>query len=414
MSLTEKSSKEGNKKILIIAPQPFFAERGTPLNVRNMLTFLAELGYRIKLLVYPIGSDLNIPNVEVIRGYNFFGIKEIPIGPSWRKAMLDFMLFLRALPLMFGGYAVFHGIEEGAWIAGLFGLLVRRPYIVDMDSCMEEQLASGGCFGTGLFIGLFLLIEQFFLKRATGVLTVCATITAKAKNIARRAIISQIEDIPVSSANEIDRVLLARLRSDWGLNDKKVIVYTGNYQPYQGVDLLLKGFAHLKSSGTCRDFGKIVIVLVGGDGEKDPLMMNMKALAKELGIADQILFIGPRPLGEMGTVMALGDALVSPRSIGGNTPLKVYSYMAAEKPIIATNLATHTQVLTAETAFLATPSPEGLAEQIGFVFDGMNAAKVEQVARAAKALVETRYSAQAFKNRLAKLYSDVVENYARG
>ena len=58
------------------------------------------------------------------------------------------------------------------------------------------------------------------------------------------------------------------------------------------------------------------------------------------------------------------DLLVSPRIRGTNTPLKIYSYLRSGKPIVATNLLTHTQVLTPEIARLVDPKPEPFAAAI--------------------------------------------------
>jgi len=52
---------------------------------------------------------------------------------------------------------------------------------------------------------------------------------------------------------------------------------------------------------------------------------------------------------------------VSPRSRGKNTPLKIYQYLRSGKPIVATNLLTHTQVLDAAVAELTGPTPKPLA-----------------------------------------------------
>ena len=62
--------------------------------------------------------------------------------------------------------------------------------------------------------------------------------------------------------------------------------------------------------------------------------------------------------------MQAADLLVSPRIRGTNTPLKIYSYLRSGKPIVATNLLTHTQVLTPEIAVLVEPTPERFAAAI--------------------------------------------------
>lgn len=69
-------------------------------------------------------------------------------------------------------------------------------------------------------------------------------------------------------------------------------------------------------------------------------------------------FLGAQPVALLSAVyLAQADILVSPRSKGSNTPMKLYSYLASGKPILATNLWTHTQVLTAASAVLTEPRP---------------------------------------------------------
>ena len=56
--------------------------------------------------------------------------------------------------------------------------------------------------------------------------------------------------------------------------------------------------------------------------------------------------------------------LVSPRIAGTNTPLKLYAYLKTGKPIVATDLPTHTQVLTSQTALLAPPDPRAFGQAL--------------------------------------------------
>ena len=101
--------------------------------------------------------------------------------------------------------------------------------------------------------------------------------------------------------------------------------------------------------------------------------------------------------------MTLAQALGSPRTQGTNTALKIYGYMQSGLPIVATNLATHTQVLTPENAYLVEPTPEAFGE-------GMIAALTEKEeatkrGAAAKELVDTEYSLPAFRRKVCDAYS---------
>src|SRR5690606_16759164 len=107
--------------VLLIAPQPFFTNRGTPFNVRAMALALADLGYQVDLLVYPHGEETELPPaVRVFRSCCCPFIKHVPIGPSWQKFPLDFLMFFSAIKLMLTNrYDIIHGVEEGGVIAGV-------------------------------------------------------------------------------------------------------------------------------------------------------------------------------------------------------------------------------------------------------------------------------------------------------
>ncbi len=53
---------------------------------------------------------------------------------------------------------------------------------------------------------------------------------------------------------------------------------------------------------------------------------------------------------------------MSPSDLGANTPMKVYSYLDSGRPVLATRLPTHTQVMTDDIAELADPNPQTSAD----------------------------------------------------
>src|SRR5207247_2340739 len=82
------------------------------------------------------------------------------------------------------------------------------------------------------------------------------------------------------------------------------------------------------------------------------------------GAAERCVFAGKRPPAELPAFLALADVVVSPRREGENTPFKVYTYMASGRPLVATRIPTHTQLLDDTLVFLVEASPEGLARGI--------------------------------------------------
>ena len=107
-------------RVLLISPQPFFQWRGSPLRVRFNAQALAELGYDVDLLVMPVGEDKQLPGVTLHRAPNIIRAKNLPIGPSLPKAILDIALYFKAAALARRRhYHVIHGIEDAGPIAAV-------------------------------------------------------------------------------------------------------------------------------------------------------------------------------------------------------------------------------------------------------------------------------------------------------
>jgi glycosyltransferase involved in cell wall biosynthesis len=237
---------------------------------------------------------------------------------------------------------------------------------------------------------------------------VCEALSRKSRDAAPNTLVAQIEDFPIDTASVVDDAFCERVRMEFGLKERMVAVYTGNLEPYQGIDLLLESFAAAFSRLDDSD-GPILLVLGGGELESESLTAYRKK-SNTLGIGSRVRWLGSRPAEEMGSFMGLADLLVSPRTEGGNTPLKIYSYMAAGRPIAATRIDSHTQVLGDQNAFLAEPTPEAWAEMLKSALDSSAEAHTErrQRALAAKTLVEERYSKKEFSRRLLALYQQLI------
>jgi glycosyltransferase involved in cell wall biosynthesis len=100
------------------------------------------------------------------------------------------------------------------------------------------------------------------------------------------------------------------------------------------------------------------------------------------------------------------DILLSPRTLGQNTPMKVYSYMAAGKAIVATAIRSHLQVLDASTASLVELSAESMARALERLVadESLRAA----FGTAARIKVERDYSIGKYRQTLADAYRFVA------
>jgi glycosyltransferase involved in cell wall biosynthesis len=387
-------------KVLMIAPQPFYVDRGTPMNVRLLCKVLGEAGHSVDLLVFPTGRDVALENVNIIRLPNVFRVHSIPAGPSLIKLAFDVLLTMKVLYLCLKTrYDVIHGIEEGGFLAVIGGKIFRKFSVFDMDSCISDQLQYSGFIKNTLLLKFVTSLERLSLSNSSLIVTVCKALTDKARFLAPEARIVQIEDIPLDVEKcECGPCNVKNLLDKYGLlPDSYKVVYTGNLEKYQGIDLLLKSWGKLEALH--REKQPVELILVGGPGGK---VSYYKEMSEKLGLKN-ICWAGQRPVEEMGEWMELAHILVSPRSQGENTPLKIYSYMNSGRPVVATNKKTHTQVLDDSLAFLAAPDPEKFAEAMyEALFDSRLS---KQKAMAAQRAVEEFYSYPVFQKKLLDAYA---------
>lgn len=387
-------------RILLIAPQPFFAQRGTPINVRQMVQMLCEAGHEVHLATYPLGEPVQIAGLRLHRAMHVPGVHTVPIGFSWRKVLLDMSLALLVWPLILGRrFDVVHAVEESVFFALPAARLRGIPVIYDLDSWMSDQLAYGGQVRNSALLGVARRMERAALRRSRLAITVNASLSEAVHAMAPDIPVAQIEDCPLDEALRApDPMRIEALRATFDIGARHAVVYTGNLEDYQGIDLLIDAFAKVSAARA-----DAVLVLVGGSSSQ---IESMRARAAALGIGDSVVLTGQRPADEMPEWMALGDVLVSPRLHGDNTPLKIYSYMWSAVPIVATDRQTHTQVLDAGTAVLRAPTPDSFADGILEVL--ADPARFAVLGAAARARVATDYSRDAFRRKLLAAYASIA------
>ncbi len=139
-------------------------------------------------------------------------------------------------------------------------------------------------------------------------------------------------------------------------------------------------------------------LVVGGTKSQ---VERYSAMADDYEIGPHCLFTGLVAPSVAKHYCRLASVLVSPRSEGTNTPLKIYEQLASGIPLVATNISSHTQVLNGRVAFMVEPEPEDMARGILAALDPEGEA--QQTALNAKRLYEQKYSRRIYKNKIQKL-----------
>ena len=388
-------------KVLALAPQPFFQARGTPYSVYYRSLTMAELGARIDLLTYGEGDDVDLPGVRHLRIPHPRFLAPVPIGPSGSKLLLDLVMiwvFLRLL--LTDSYDVVHAHEESVFFAALFKPLFGYRLVYDMHSSLPQQLRNFKFSRSPILLRVFERLERMSLERADAVVTVCPALAQYAEGVmpdpGRQIMIENSRFEPVrlkgsmaASAPDSD--------DDPGFAafppGQRVVFYAGSFEPYQGLDMLVEAFADLR-----RTHDDVVLVAAGG---QEAQVDALREVARRHGVLDQCRFPGLLPQQSVRELLPQADVLVSSRTTGTNTPLKIYEQLASGVPLVATDITSHSQVLDDEIAFLVEPTAAAMAGGLRAALDDPQQAR--RRAAAARERSERDHSLAAFRRKTAEL-----------
>lgn len=391
-------------RVLFLAPQPFFIERGTPIAVRAAVETLARAGHEIDLLVYHLGADIELPpNVRLIRMPGVAGVTEMRPGPSLAKLRCLFHFFGAARRLAKqNSYDLVHAVEDGVFVALMLQRQRGLPFVYDMDSLMSEQVVSKPLVGP-LAGAIFAYVERVAIRRCVHCLCVCPHLRDVAARVAPSERLTVLTDFPLvdpapAKGDIADRV--ERSRADGRL----VAAYVGNLEPYQGVGEMLEAVRLL---GT--DAHMVRLHIYGGPAHT---MDELRKRFDDLVTSGSAEFCGSVAVDRLGEVLSSADILLSPRQVGTNTPMKLYGYLASGKPVLATKIVSHTQVMTTDHAELVGPEPTALAQGLTRLI--RDADHRDRLGRAGALLVEQRHSRAAFERTLSTAYQHIASLISSG
>ena len=371
----------------MIAPEPFFEPRGTPFSEFHRIRALTDLGHTVDLVTYPFGEDVSMPGLRVFRCLRPPFIRRIGIGPSFAKVPLDLALTLTAIRrAMSARYDVVHSHEEGAAIGVVLAALLGVPHLYDMHSSLPQQLTNFKFSRSRILRWCFERFERVAVGRSRVVIVICPELERLVKELRPTLDPVLIENAP-GAGDVVPGGDRATIRARYGLDVRTpVILYTGTFEAYQGLDLL---FAAMKDVLRTRPDARLLLA-----GGRSPQVEQARRETEALGLGQAVIFAGERPADEIPALLDAADVLVSPRSRGTNTPLKIYQYLRSGRVIVATRLLTHTQVLDDSVSILTPATADGFAAGILRALDHPD--ETARLGAAAATLAATKYSYEAY------------------
>jgi glycosyltransferase involved in cell wall biosynthesis len=308
----------------MIAPTPFFADRGCHVRIYEEARALQAMGCEIEVCTYHLGDDP--PGLTVHRTLRIPWYTKLSAGPSWHKFYADVLLFFKAWAVArrFRPDVIHGHLHEGAAVGWLTGRLLGVPVIGDFQGSLSGELKAHEFMdGHGWFYRLVARNEGFIDRLPQVAVASCNDV---ARELRERFGVRDVVVAPDGVDTEVFRpdVEIGDLRALVPPN-RRAVVYLGLLNAYQGVDHLLEAVARVLSRVPEAYF------LVMGYPNED----KYRQKARELGVAEHVRFPGRIDYNQAARYLALGEVAVGPKLSETESNGKLYNYMACALPTVA-------------------------------------------------------------------------------
>lgn len=386
-------------RVLMIAPTPFFADRGCHVRIYEEAKCITRLGIELLIWTYPIGDDP--PRIPIKRIAKVSGYERLEAGPSWPRLYLDAHLLKEAYKecARFKPDLIHAHLHEGCLIGAVLRARFKLPLVFDYQgSLYKESLHHGFIKETGVLASAFKAVEQWLDKIPDRLIVSAKTM---ATPLVSRGLC--VETVP----DGVDPDMFAPGAADPDLKQKLGIppgrplaVYLGVLSQYQGTDIILKAAKYLLDASSPVHF------LVMGYPEP-----QYKAAAKELGVDKMVTFTGRLNYFESAKYLRLGDVALAPKLARTEGNGKVILYMACGLATVAFDLPINREIM-GDTAKWVAPSDDrdqcakGFADALTGLIDDPDQKKALADAGLTRAREELSLERQG--ERLAAVYESVL------
>lgn len=362
-------------RLLMIAPTPFFSDRGCHTRIYGEITAFQKKGVDVLLCTYGLGRD--VPGIRIKRTYNFPWYKKLSAGPSVTKILLIPVLTVTVLKQIrrFRPDIVHAHLHEGALIARFCRLFYRKPlYIFDLQGSLSREIIQHKFVKeNGLFHRFFRAIERKIDK--------WFPIVTQSDNL-YDLLITEMGVDPENMVNALDGVdtaLFSPRQPDPALArkigvslEKPRVIFTGLLEQYQGADLMFKAFELIHEQKPDVQF-----IVIGY-----PHIEKYKEISQNYGIAENVKFLGKVRFDELPGLLSLAPVGLAPKIAVSEGDGKVYNYMAMGMATVAFDRSISREILGDTGVFAEFGSADDFAKKVLWCLDHpQDAARVGAKAR---------------------------------
>ena len=385
------------RRILAIAPTPFFGDRGCHVRILEEVRGLQASGADVLVATYATGND--VAGVRTARAANVPGLRARPLGPSYGRPVLDALLLgttLRAA-LRFRPHIVHAHLHEGVAVGLLAARLVGSPLVADLQGSLHSELVEHRFLRNGGLPSALVARAERWLVRRPEALLVGSTAVAQLladQDVAPARIVSLPDGVDLTRFRPMspDPAQVDRL----GLRDKRVVVFLGVLTPYQGVDTLLEAVSLVVAS-----VPNVHFLIMGYPNEE-----HYRNVVSQRGLLPHVTFPGRIPYGDAAQWLNLGDVAVSAKTSLTESNGKLLNYMACGLPVVATDTPVNRELLGEAGVYAAVDNPTALAARLSELL--RTPARAREVGATLRRRAEREFSWPHLTDRLLRVYERLL------
>lgn len=316
-------------QVLVIAPTPFFSDRGCHIRIYEQVQALIQAGHTPIVYTYHNGRDEG--DAEIIRIKKVSWYRKTAAGPAWGKFILDIKLLVTIFKTAkHYKFDIIHAhLHEGAWIGWWVQRWLHIPLVLDAQGSLVSELESHAFFSLPGMRWLFKRLEHWITTHVDYIFVSSrAMLTTIAQGYPDQLSHTRLlADCTSSQTISDNDPLTEQLRTKWNISSNRpTVMYTGGLSVMKGIDTLLESIPAVVSAIPNAQF-----VIVGY-----PDIDRCKVIVQELDVTSSVLFTGHVRYPELPYFLSMADCAVDPKPAASTEASgKLLNYMAAGLPIIA-------------------------------------------------------------------------------
>jgi glycosyltransferase involved in cell wall biosynthesis len=359
--LAPAGAPDARERVLVIAPTPFFADRGCHVRIYEEITLLQDLGYRVEVCTYHHGRD--VPGIRTRRTPRIPWYRKLGPGPSWHKLYVDLLLLwasARAIRELRPAMVHAH-LHEGALLAAILTKMFRVPCVADLQGSLTRELADYRFAGKNRVVYRLMEAVERWVNRSMDQIVVSSE--AMRDDLVTRFDVSasRITVVPDGVGRGFFEEAEPFDRARWGIpGNHRIVVFLGVLTELQGIEILMEAIPRVL--GALED---VTFVVIGFPNER-----HFARRMERRGFGDRAVFTGRLDYLSVSKALAMADLAVSPKMSETEGNGKLFNYMACGLPTVVFDGAVNRGILGEHGIYVESRTADAFAEAIIRALEG--------------------------------------------